>query len=76
MLFPGSRIVFFELLTNMRWEDFDYEYGYAGNRFGYLGTGFSTREQDGRDTTFYYGFLDGEDKQPDYSDIRPLYAWK
>ncbi|KAJ7043072.1 FAD/NAD-P-binding domain-containing protein [Mycena alexandri] len=76
MLFPGNRVLFMELLTNLRWEDWNYEYGYAGNRFGYLGTGFTQREKDGRDTTFYYGFLDGKDEQPDYSDIRPLYAWK
>ncbi|KAJ7184364.1 FAD/NAD-P-binding domain-containing protein [Mycena filopes] len=76
MLFPGNRVLFMELLTNLRWEDWDYEYGYAGNRFGYLGTGFTRRETDGRDTTFYYGFLDDKDEQPDYSDIRPLYAWK
>lgn len=27
------------------------------------------------DTTYYYGLLDGKDEQPDYSDIRPMYAW-
>ncbi|KAJ7063538.1 FAD/NAD-P-binding domain-containing protein [Mycena amicta] len=76
MLFPGSRILFFELLTNLRWEDWEYEYGYAGNRFGHLGNGFTSRDSDGRDTTFYYGFLDGTDEQPDYSEMRRLYAWK
>ncbi|KAJ6582825.1 FAD/NAD-P-binding domain-containing protein [Mycena sp. CBHHK59/15] len=75
MLFPGNRVLFIELLTTLRWEDWDYEYGYAGNRFGYLGKGFTQCELDGRDTTFYYGLLDGKDEQPDYSDIRPLYAW-
>jgi hypothetical protein len=48
MLFPGNRVLFIELLTNLRWEDWDYEYGYAGNRFGYLGNGFTRREKDGR----------------------------
>lgn len=48
MLFPGNRILFIELLNNMRWEDWEYEYGYAGNRFGYLGNGFTQREKDGR----------------------------
>ncbi|KAF9076089.1 FAD/NAD-P-binding domain-containing protein, partial [Rhodocollybia butyracea] len=75
VMFPGNRVLFIELLTNPRWEDWDYEYGYAGNRFGYLGNGFTMRELDGRDTTFYYGLLDGVDKQPDYSDLRPMYAW-
>ncbi|KAJ7632121.1 FAD/NAD-P-binding domain-containing protein [Roridomyces roridus] len=75
MLFPGNRVLFMELLANIRWEDWDYEYGYAGNRFGYMGNGFTEREKDGRDTTFYYGFLEGKDEQPDYEDIRHLYAW-
>ncbi|KIK70801.1 hypothetical protein GYMLUDRAFT_184786 [Collybiopsis luxurians FD-317 M1] len=76
IMFPGNRVLFIEILTNPRWEDWDYEYGYAGNRFGYFGNGFTMREVDGRDTTFYYGLLDGKDEQPDYSDLRPLYAWK
>lgn len=108
VMFPGNRVLFIELLTNPRWEDWDYEYGYAGNRcvslftlssslppallsltplcqfssvqrdggdsFGYWGNGFTMRELDGRDTTFYYGLLEeGKDVQPDYEDIRPLY---
>jgi hypothetical protein len=48
MLFPGNRLLFIELLNNIRWEDWEYEYGYAGNRFGYLGNGFTQREKDGR----------------------------
>ncbi|KAJ4485928.1 FAD/NAD-P-binding domain-containing protein [Lentinula aciculospora] len=75
VMFPGNRVLFIELLTNPRWEDWDYEYGYAGNRFGYLGNGFTMREVDGRDTTFYYGLLNGTDEQPDYSDLRHTYAW-
>ncbi|KAF9040388.1 FAD/NAD-P-binding domain-containing protein [Hymenopellis radicata] len=73
VMFPGNRVLFIELLTHPRWEDWEYEYDAANNRFGYLGTGFTLREQDGRDTTFYYGLLDGKDEQPDYSDLRPLY---
>ncbi|EIM90702.1 FAD/NAD-P-binding domain-containing protein [Stereum hirsutum FP-91666 SS1] len=73
-MFPGNRILMIEMLNNFRWEDWDYEYGYAGNRFGYWGNGFTSRELDGRDTTFYYGLLNGKDEQPDYSDIRPLYT--
>lgn len=26
------------------------------------------------DTTFYYGYLNGKDEQPDYSDVRELYT--
>lgn len=62
-------------MRNPRWEDYDYTYGYANNRFGYWGNGFTMRELDGRDTTFYYGHLEEhKDEQPDYSDIRPLYS--
>ncbi|KAF5385429.1 hypothetical protein D9757_005446 [Collybiopsis confluens] len=75
VMFPGNRVLFIEILSNPRWEDWDYEYGHAGNRFGHFGNGFTMREVDGRDTTFYYGLLDGKDEQPDYSDLRPLYAW-
>lgn len=73
IMFPGNRVLFIELLTNPRFEDWDYEYDSANNRFGYLGNGFTMREHDGRDTTFYYGLLDGKDEQPDYSDLRPIY---
>lgn len=31
-MFPGNRILMIEMLNNFRWEDWDYEYGYAGNR--------------------------------------------
>ncbi|KAJ3870311.1 FAD/NAD-P-binding domain-containing protein [Lentinula novae-zelandiae] len=75
VMFPGNRVLFVELLTNPRWEDWDYEYGYAQNRFGYLGNGFTMREVDGRDTTFYYGLLNDKDEQPDYTDLRASYAW-
>lgn len=74
VMFPGNRVLFIELLVNPRWEDWDYEYESANNRFGYLGNGFTQRELDGRDTTFYYGLLDGKDEQPDYSDVRKLYV--
>lgn len=47
-MFPGNRVLFIDLLTNLRWEDWDYEYGHKGNRFGYLGNGFTKREIDGR----------------------------
>jgi len=74
-MWPGNRVLFIELLTNFRWEDFDYEYSTANNRFGHLGNGFTMRELDGRDTTFYYGLLqDSEDVQPDYSDLLSLYS--
>ncbi|KAI2619355.1 FAD/NAD(P)-binding domain-containing protein [Hypomontagnella submonticulosa] len=46
-LHPGSRVHFFHMLERFRAEDWDYVYdGGSGNRFEYLGNGFSTRELD------------------------------
>ncbi|KAL4935626.1 hypothetical protein BDV06DRAFT_234137 [Aspergillus oleicola] len=63
MMWPGSRIHFFETMAHPRWEDYNLTYTTA-NRFGYLGNGFAVRESDGRDLTWYLGLLDGEDAQP------------
>lgn len=63
-LHPGSRVHFFHMLETFRAEDFEYVYddraggkegGKAnGNRFAYLGNGFSTRElTEGGDSTWY-----------------------
>jgi hypothetical protein len=48
VMFPGNRVLIIELLTHPRWEDWVYEYGHKGNRFGYMGNGFTMREEDGR----------------------------
>lgn len=47
-MFPGNRVLIIEQLTNIRWEDWEYTYGHAGNRFGQWGNGFTMREEDGR----------------------------
>ncbi|KAI1213995.1 FAD/NAD(P)-binding domain-containing protein [Annulohypoxylon truncatum] len=55
-LHPGSRVHFFHMLERFRGEDWEYVYdGPAGNRFWYLGNGFSTRELGGEegDQTWY-----------------------
>ncbi|KAI5923316.1 hypothetical protein F4810DRAFT_669760 [Camillea tinctor] len=64
-LHPGSRVHFFHMLEMFRGEDWDYVYdgeekgkgkekGKGGNRFAYLGNGFSTRELDpNADSTWY-----------------------
>ncbi|KAG7292499.1 hypothetical protein NEMBOFW57_002534 [Staphylotrichum longicolle] len=55
-LHPGSRIHFFHMLERFRGEDWEYVYEGegGGNRFGYLGNGFSTKELDPRgDSTWY-----------------------
>ncbi|KAF9895312.1 hypothetical protein FE257_000216 [Aspergillus nanangensis] len=63
VIWPGSRIHYLSVLQNPRYEDYDISY-ITENRFNYLGDGFHVREYDGRDLTWYYGLLDGEDKQP------------
>ncbi|KAF2221847.1 hypothetical protein BDZ85DRAFT_200705 [Elsinoe ampelina] len=63
-IYPGSRVHFFELLKDVRWEDFEIKYDH-GNEFAFLGNGFDLRETDGRDITHYLGLM-GEDKQPEY----------
>ncbi|PVH71630.1 steroid monooxygenase [Cadophora sp. DSE1049] len=63
VLWPGSRIHYLTALEKPRYEDFDFEY-WSGNPFGYLGNGFSTRECDGRDLSWYMGLLDEKDEQP------------
>lgn len=54
-LHPGSRVHFFHMLETVRGEDFEYVYDKGrGNRFGYLGNGFSNREvEEGHDSTWY-----------------------
>ncbi|MCJ1298381.1 hypothetical protein MMC08_001170 [Hypocenomyce scalaris] len=69
MIYPGSRLHFMELLESPRYEDYDIRYWHE-NKFAFLGNGFTTREQDGRDITYYLGSLDddGVDRQPDYDE--------
>ncbi|EMR70578.1 putative flavin-binding monooxygenase protein [Eutypa lata UCREL1] len=62
MMWPGSRIHFFETMRNPRWEDYRLTYT-TPNRFGYFGNGFAAREFDGRDLSWYLGLLDGGDTQ-------------
>ncbi|KAK5048147.1 hypothetical protein LTR84_005817 [Exophiala bonariae] len=52
-LHPGSRIHWFHMLEEIRYEDWEYTY-LTRNRFQYLGNGFSTHEAPGLDTTFYF----------------------
>lgn len=67
MMWPGSRIQFFETIATPRWEDFELKYT-TSNRFGYFGNGFAARESDGRDLTWYLGLLDGDEMQPELLD--------
>lgn len=67
MMWPGSRIHFFEVMKEPRFEDYNLTY-VKNNRFEYFGNGFHIREFDGRDLSWYLGLLGEEDKQPDYKD--------
>ncbi|KAF2008609.1 putative dimethylaniline monooxygenase [Aaosphaeria arxii CBS 175.79] len=67
MMWPGSRIHFFENMDNPRWEDYNLKYT-TSNRFGHFGNGFAAREFDGRDLSWYLGMLDGEDTQQELPD--------
>ncbi|EFX06152.1 flavin-binding monooxygenase [Grosmannia clavigera kw1407] len=65
MMWPGSRVHFFDALETPRWED--YRLTRANhNRFYYFGNGRAEREFDGHDLSWYLGLLDGVDKQPIY----------
>jgi hypothetical protein len=60
VLHPGSRIHWFHMLERFRGEDFEFTYE-DGQRFGYLGNGFSTKElAGGGDPTWYLGTLGAE----------------
>lgn len=67
MMWPGSRIHFFEIMLQPRWEDYNLTYE-NDNRFAYFGNGFHAREFDNRDLSWYLGLLDGKDEEPEYSD--------
>lgn len=55
-MFPGSRLTYFDLLEDPRYED--YKIGYwSSNQFNFLGNGFSTIEFDGSDISHYLGPL-------------------
>jgi hypothetical protein len=51
-IWPGSRLTWFEALREPRFEDFEYTYETA-NRFQYFGNGFTQRELENQDLTWY-----------------------
>ncbi|CAK4033646.1 steroid monooxygenase [Lecanosticta acicola] len=67
MMWPGSRLQFFEVMRQPRWEDYDMRHC-ERNRFAYFGNGFATRESDGKDLSWYLGQLGEEDVQPSFTD--------
>jgi hypothetical protein len=53
-IFPGSRLIFFDLLWEPRFEDYNIKY--RSNRFNYFGNGFSSLEfEAGADISYYLG---------------------
>ncbi|GAB7341480.1 hypothetical protein MBLNU457_7713t1 [Dothideomycetes sp. NU457] len=75
-IYPGSRLHFFEIMKQPRYEDYDITYWHE-NEFAFMGNGFDTREFDGRDITNYLGSLDGRDVQPRYDEtlVEKLAGW-
>lgn len=59
-LWPGSSLHYFEALANPRAEDWDVEY--KGNRFSFLGNGFSQTECD--ETADWAYYIREEDDSP------------
>ena len=57
-VFPGSRLLYFDLLEKPRFEDYDIEY-LGGNEFQFLGNGFHIIEWNGGDNSYYLGTEDG-----------------
>lgn len=61
-LHPGSRVHFFHMLEGFRGEDWEFVYlesgaegkSGGGNRFAYLGNGFSRRELEPEGDTAWY----------------------
>jgi hypothetical protein len=53
-VFPGSRLVYMELLEEPRYEDYEIAY-WQSNAFAFLGNGFSAKEFDGSDLAYYLG---------------------
>ena len=51
-VWPGSRLHYFEVLKEPRYEDFDVEY--HGNRFSYLGNGYTSTELDPSGNAVWY----------------------
>ncbi|CAK7229173.1 hypothetical protein SCUCBS95973_007130 [Sporothrix curviconia] len=53
-LHPGSRLHWFHLLQEPRYEDWVWTTANKSNRWAYLGNGFSVMEGEGRDLTWYF----------------------
>lgn len=58
-MFPGSRLVYLELMQSPRYEDYNIQYTNRLNSWEFLGNGFALREADSKsDLSYYLGSLD------------------
>ncbi|KIW94128.1 uncharacterized protein Z519_05444 [Cladophialophora bantiana CBS 173.52] len=53
-IWPGSRLHYFEMLSELRYEDFDILYLGNGNRFAHLGNGYTEAELDENSNAMWY----------------------
>ena len=51
-IWPGSRLHYFEVMKEPRFEDFDIDY--RGNRFAYMGNGYTSTELDPNGNAVWY----------------------
>ncbi|KAJ6005156.1 FAD/NAD-P-binding domain-containing protein [Penicillium sp. IBT 35674x] len=65
LVYCGTRAQIMELLEKPRYEDYDITY-WGKNMWAWLGNGFTQRDVDGRDITWFLGLVDGIDQQRDY----------
>lgn len=56
-IWPGSRLLYFEVHKEPRYEDFEIEYA-SNNPWAFLGNGFTVQEYDGSDICTYMGTAD------------------
>ncbi|EXJ66168.1 uncharacterized protein A1O5_10784 [Cladophialophora psammophila CBS 110553] len=54
VIWPGSRLLYFEVQKEPRYEDFEIEY-MTGNPWAWFGNGFTLKEYDGSDISYYMG---------------------
>lgn len=65
MLHPGTRNQYMMMMSKPRLQDYDFEYR-SKNMWAWLGNGFSERDCNRKDLTWYLGTVDDEDKQQEY----------
>ncbi|KIW16980.1 hypothetical protein PV08_04171 [Exophiala spinifera] len=62
-MFPGTRTLFLKTLeADPRYEHYDIEY-MSGNTWNFLGNGLHVADVTGRDLTWYWGLIDGQDRE-------------